>query len=270
MKLEVLISTFGYDGINRVVKMNLPRVENVGYVVSWQLPGADYSGVVPCELVRDDVKICQLDSRGLSVNRNNAIMQSTADICLIADDDLRYTSEMLLAVIKTFECNPDVDVATFRYSGSDKWYANHEFDLSEPERGYYPSSVEIAFRRDSVAGKVEFNEMMGLGTPLLQSGEEAVFIHQALCRGLRCRYFPLTVTHHEGLSSGLRELADGVLMGQGACFSVIYPGTGLLRLPLFAWRAYRRGQTKLFPAMLLLLRGYMYGKHNFNPDGTVK
>lgn len=269
MTLDVLISTLGNDGIRRVVEMNLPQVENVRYIVSWQLPG-ECPGAVPRELVRDDVSINRLNLRGLSINRNNAIRLSTADVCLIADDDLRYTPEMLSAVIKTFENNLDVDVATFRYSGSDKWYSGHEFDLSRPEKGYYPASVEIAFRRDSVAGKVEFNEAMGLGAPLLHSGEEAVFIHQALCRGLKCRYFPVTVAHHEGLSTGLRRLTAGVLMGQGACFSVVYPGTGLLRLPLFAWRACRRGQTRLFPAMCHLLRGYMYGKRNFNPDGTAK
>lgn len=269
MKLEVLISTLGHDGIKRVVEMNLPRVEGVGYVVSWQLPG-ECPAAVPCELVRDDVKVCQLYSRGLSANRNNAISHSTADICLIADDDLRYSPDMLLAVIGTFRDNPDVDVVTFMYSGSGKWYAAHEFDLVKPVKGYYPSSIEIAFRRDRVSGKVEFNEAMGLGTPLLHSGEEAVFIHQALCRGLACRYFPVTVAHHEGLTTGLREMSEGVLMGQGASFSVIYPVSGLLRLPLFAWRAYRRGQTRLFPAMWHLFRGYMYGKRKFNPDGTVK
>ncbi len=269
MKLEVLISTFGHDGIRRVVGMDLPRVEGVGYVVSWQLPG-ECPATVPCELVRNDVKVCQIDSRGLSVNRNNAIRQSAADVCLVADDDLRYTPDMLQAVIDTFENNPDVDVATFRYAGSEKWYAVHEFDLDKPVKGYYPSSVEIAFRRDRVSGKVEFNEAMGLGTPLLHSGEEAVFLHQALCRGLKCRYFPVIVAHHEGVSTGFGKLSESVLMGQGACFSVIYPVSGVLRLPLFAWRAYRRGQTRLFPAMWHLFRGYMYGKRNFNPDGTVK
>lgn len=36
-------------------------------------------------------------------------------------------------------------------------------------------------------------------------------------------------------------------MAQGAYIAIVYPFTALLRLPLFAWRSYRRGQTKMFP-----------------------
>lgn len=271
MKLDVLICTMGRDGIERVVAMNLPRVRNVSYIVSWQMPEADSPRTVPHELLRDDISVSIIGSRGLSKNRNNSIRQSSADICLIADDDLRYTPDGLTAVIETFEKNPDMDVATFRFSGADgKWYSDREFDLAKPEKGYYPTSFEIAFRRARIAGKVEFNEQMGLGAPQLHSGEEAVFIHQALCRGLNCRYFPVTITRHAGLTTGLRKLTAGVLMGQGACFSITHPVTGLLRLPLFAWRNYRCGRTKLFPAMHRLLRGYIYGKRNFNHDGTIK
>ncbi len=120
MTLDVLISTMGYDGIKRVVAMNLPRVDNVKYIVSWQLPGDDFPGVIPQELMREDVNVYQLNSRGISLNRNNAIDNSTADICLTADDDLKYTPEQLKSVIATFENNPDVDIATFKYSGNDK------------------------------------------------------------------------------------------------------------------------------------------------------
>ncbi|MBQ9077038.1 MAG: glycosyltransferase [Muribaculaceae bacterium] len=272
MTLDVLISTMGYDGINRVVEMRLPKVENVRYIVSWQLPGDTYPGQVPAELQdRDDVSVYQLNSRGISINRNNAMLMSTADICLTADDDLRYTSEQLSAVVDAFVSNPDVDIATFRYEGDDnKWYSSREFDLSKPVRGFYVSAIEMAFRREKVVGRVTFNELFGPGEHLLQAGEESVFLHQALCRGLKGRFFPVTITRHRGLSTGSRKLAPGVLMANGAYFAIVYPFSGILRLPLFAWRNYRKGLVKLFPAMRHLLKGYIYGKRNFNHDGTVR
>lgn len=272
MTLDVLISTIGYDGIKRVVAMDLPTVDGVRYVVSWQMPGKDYPGLVPAELSgRNDVDVYQLNSRGISVNRNNAMRMSLADLCLISDDDLRYTPEQLHAVIDTFRNNPDVEIAAFRYSGgAGKWYSEREFDLSKPVRGFYVTAFEIAFRRENVVGKVTFNELFGPGDHLLQAGEENIFLHQALCRGLKGRYFPITITRHEGFTTGSRALAPGVLMANGAYFAIVYPFSGILRLPLFAWRNYRRGLVKPFPAMRHLLKGYIYGKRNFNHDGTVR
>ena len=38
MTLDVMIVTIGADGIKRVAAMNLPEVEEVRYIVSWQMP----------------------------------------------------------------------------------------------------------------------------------------------------------------------------------------------------------------------------------------
>ena len=53
MKLEILICTID-DGINRVAEMLMPRREDVGYLVSWQLRDAR-DAQVPESLVRVNV-----------------------------------------------------------------------------------------------------------------------------------------------------------------------------------------------------------------------
>ena len=236
MTLDILISTLGIDGINRVAKMNLPTVKDVKYIISWQVPGIENpSEMIPIQLIRDDISIYPIDSRGISINRNNAIKHSTADICLIADDDLIYTTQHLQSVIKAFV-----------------------------------SEIEIAFRR-KICDKVLFNEYFGPGLHPLQACEGAIFIHQAISLGIRTRFIPYTITHHTGgISTGNRVLTTGVLMAQGAYIAIVYPYTALFRLPLFAWRSFRRGQTKMFPAMRHLWRGYIYGKRYFNHDGSIK
>ncbi len=272
MTLEVLISTLGRDGIRRVAAMELPRLENVSYVVSWQMPGETGRAEPPKALsARPDVRIFQSDSLGTSVNRNNAIDRSSADICLIADDDLKYTPGQLSAVIDTFERNPEVELATFMHSGGDdKWYPGISFDLAKPIKGYNVSCVEIAFRRQCGKGPWRFNELFGPGEHPLQAGEENVFLHNAISRGVNCRFFPVVITHHEGRSTGHRTLTPGTLMATGAYIEIAYGLGGIPRLPLFAWRNSRKGRTKLFPAMRHLLRGYIYGKRNFNRDGSTK
>ncbi len=268
MTLDVLICTLGTDGINRVATMNLPIVANVNYIVSWQLP--DTNILTPDALIRDDINIYKTQTKGLSRNRNNAIAHSTADICLIADDDLIYTKSQLLSVINTFKQNPNIDIATFRYTGDDnKQYPQISLDIANKIKNYYITSFEIAFKREQI-GCLRFNEYFGLGAPSLHAAEEEIFIHQAICNGLKCQFFPLTITHHNGKTTGNRVLTPGVLMAQGAYIAIVYPYTALLRLPLFAWRSYRRGQTKMFPAMRHLWRGYIYGKRYFNHDGSIK
>lgn len=272
MTLDVLISTLGIDGINRVANMNLPIIKDVNYIISWQAPGIESpSEQFPTQLIRNDISIYPINSRGISINRNNAIKQSSADICLIADDDLTYTTEQLQSVIKAFIENPGYKLITFKYSGDDnKHYPNTSFDLTEDRKGYYISEIEIAFRRE-VSDVVLFNEYFGPGLHPLQACEGAIFIHQALSKGIKSIFIPITITHHTGgVSTGNRSLSPGVLMAQGAYIYIVYPSTALLRLLLFAWRSSRRGQTKIFPAMRYLWKGYIYGKRYFNHDGSIK
>lgn len=254
--LDVLICTYGLDGIKRVARMNLPKVKGVMYVVSWQTAGI--SGDVPDELCRDDVEVFQTATRGLSVNRNEALSHSKGEICLIADDDLIYEPSQLEAVIRTFNEHPEVDLATFRYEGEDrKYYPGTIADISRMmPKGYWVSSFEIAFRRRSVAGKVKFNENFGIGAPVFGAGEESVFLTDCRRAGLICRFFPITITKHIGLTTGLRNMSRWVVMSTGAYVRYEYGWKGFPRLLLFAWRSWRNGRCGLISGAYYVARGF--------------
>lgn len=241
MTLDVLVSTIGREGIGRVAAMKMPRVDGVGYIVSWQMP----VGEVPESLAsRTDVTVVTLHERGLSRNRNNAIDHSRADIYLIADDDVDYTPEGLEAVVKAFERHPSMAVATFIYDGNDgKCYPSAETDISgRLPRGYYVSSIEMAVRRCEATAPLRFDTRFGLGAPRFQIGEEELFHFVARRRGLNCRFFPTVVAFHRGASTGVRMLrCREVLQGFGAVIANLYPATSFLRVPLKAWRVWRSG-----------------------------
>ncbi len=261
MTLEVLICTYGNNGIERVSKMNLPQVNNVKYLISWQTESFDF--LIPNELHRKDIKIVTSRHKGLSNNRNHAIEKASGDICLIADDDLIYTAEQLQTIIKTFETNPSVDIALFKYSGSDsKQYPDYEFSLKTEPKGYYITSFEIAFRLNSIPPTLEFDTRLGVGTSM-PAGEEAVFIYNALEQGLNCRFFPITITHHAKLTTGSRTPTPGVLQANGVVVAVRYGIFGILRLPIIAWRHHKQRDIKFIPALHNLFKGYMYEKKYF-------
>ena len=115
--LEVAVATCGPDGAGRVAAMGLPRLQGVGYLVSWQLSDTDIaSAVVPDSLAsRDDVRVVILRGLGLSRNRNNCLREACGELMMFADDDLRLKPEGLAEVIATFRRIPSLDYGSFRF-----------------------------------------------------------------------------------------------------------------------------------------------------------
>lgn len=259
LTLDVNIATHRREGIERVAAMKLPRVEGVRYVVSWQLPDGD----LPVGLLRDDVDVYRLDLPGVSRNRNNALDHSTADLCLLADDDLLYTPQQLKEVIATFERNPDTVLAAFRYDPPGrKPYPDTVTDISRgfPKSHGGVTTIELAFRRRIVVGAgVRFCELAGPGAPVLQAAEDELFLEAVKRKRLRCVYYPFTVCRHcGGMPTGARPLSAGAVKAGGAVIAVTHPWTAALRIPLWAWRRWRRGQFPLLPGIAHLTHGAIY------------
>ncbi len=258
LKLDVMIATYGLDGIARVAQMNLPRVDGVRFLVSWQLGGANPSQL-PQALIRPDIKVMTSDSRGLSRNRNLLLQAAEGDYCLIADDDLKYRADQLHAVIEALDSNPRADVAVFKYDTATKYYPSQPMDISRrTASGHNISSVEIAMRRNSVKG-LWFNENFGVGA-FLSSGEENIFIEDCRRAGLRLHYFPITICAHKGLTTGERKMSVGTAMAQGAYIRYAYGFMGFPRAILAAWRHWRSGQVPLARGMRDYIKGFFSTK----------
>lgn len=265
MTLEILISTID-AGINNIAAMLLEPRDGIKYLVSWQ-HRAEGDCVVPDVLLRDDVKVVHLQGPGLSRNRNNCLKHATGDVCLIADDDCRYTHEELSCIALTFASHRNVDVATFKARGLLTPYPDKSFDLQVPPKDYHVSSIEIAFRRVSVQGKLRFNELFGLGAPVLHCAEEEVFIHDALNMGLKCVYFPAYVVSHESPSTSVSRIDDpGTLMARGAYLYIAYRQSMIPRAALISYRLSRTGKVSMLKALKYILKGIAYCKREISRD----
>ncbi len=262
-RLEVLICTIHASGLQRVADMRLPRVPGVRYLVSWQMPGdeRDVEVALPAALHRDDVTVCRTASAGLSNNRNHAFEHATAPVLLIADDDLRYTAEGLQGVIDTFDADPQLDIAQFRFEGNggQKYYPDTVADLTHRlPKGLYVTSFELALRRDTVLPRVRFDTRFGIGSGKYLHGEEHIFLLDARCKGLNCRYIPLTVATHTGPTTGQRRYDNpGLAAADGAVIAAEYGIWGALRVPLLAWRRYRQGRAPFAWCLRHALRGFV-------------
>lgn len=259
MTLQLLICTID-GGIDNVVDLILPPQPGIGYVVSWQHSTANGHRDVPAPLLRDDIHVFHLEGRGLSRNRNNCLRQASADICLICDDDCRYTEQGLRSIIETFSANPSTDVATFKmHSPNSKHYPKTDCRLKGTITSYYPSSVEIAFRRSSIQGRLQFNEHFGLGAQLFHCCEEEIFIHDAQALGLHCHFYPTVIVEHDHpTTESSRASTPGVLMGKGAFLYIGYRPKMLLYPIPIAWRLHKQHGASLVHGLHYLYKGLFY------------
>ncbi len=199
MTINILIATID-AGIENVPAVLLEPTPDLKYIVSHQVTAEAYRAI-PLDLKREDVIVSQIEGRGLSRNRNNALALADGDIALLADDDLRYRPEYLQAVKAAFLADQDLVLACFKIATPAgepdyKDYAAEPYLLNR-ESHHYISSLEIAFRVEPIrAYGIRFDERFGLGSELVQSGEEAVFIFDCIRAGLKVKYIPAYVVEH--------------------------------------------------------------------------
>lgn len=203
MNVNILISTID-EGINQVQNVTLDPREDVKYIISHQYTDNKYK-YIPDELVRGDITISQIEGKGLTKSRNNAIKIASGDIALLSDDDVTYTNADIETIKKTFLENSDVDVAIFkiRTPPGEPEYKKFSDEIIEYKRAPFVGSVQIAFKLDSIKEKgILFDERFGAGQELLICGEEKLFIQDCINDGLKVVYFPEYIVEHPYLNTG--------------------------------------------------------------------
>lgn len=287
-KLDILIASFSCDGLLRLSRLNLPEIDGVRWIISSQIPGRSFP-TPPQSLIRKDILIKFSDSKGSSVNRNILLDMAEAPICLIADDDQIFYADGIKEIINTFNKDPNLSVATFKYDNLpekyrvnplqqitdiavyEKHYPDYSFPLDKPVKNFFISAIEIAFRlKDIKQSHIRFNEWFGVNAKY-HCGEDTIFLYDCLKANLKAIFFPILITTHLGYSTGNRLAGDkDVLRAQGLLIPLQYPLTGFPRIILKAWRSARFSHSNLFFCLRHALHGwfdfYRYKSRLFHPN----
>lgn len=210
----------------------------------------------------DGHKITWINStqRGLSRSRNMALSNSTADICLLVDDDEELMPDYVQTIKEAFQRHPDATVIGFQAEGIEQTFK--EYSDKETSVGYIRSmrmaSVEIAFRRQHLAdNNIRFNEMIGAGARY-KMGEENTLLFNCLSCGLKIHYVPRPIGRiHLGESTWFTGFDDEYFHSRGAVFTTMSPKWSLLLIFQFAVRKYDlyKNETSFLKAMQFMLRG---------------
>lgn len=263
MTIDILICSFN-KGIVRVEDVLMPQQEGVHYIVSYQYTDERYLDLIPEVLrTRTDVSLNTINGQGLSANRNAALSKATADIIVFADDDARFTEESFSIYRRTFEENPQLDVAFFQattYTGKSlKEYPAEHRTLTSIPKDYSISMIEMAARRTSLQGQLGFDERFGLGTKFLTCGEEDVWFVDALRLKLKIEYFPVkTIETSTMLKRSLVYVDAGVQRSKGAFCYYTMGWRAWLHCLKFAVNNTRKGYCHFIPMMRHLSEGIRY------------
>jgi hypothetical protein len=99
------------------------------------------------------------------------------------------------------------------------------------------SSIEITFKAEAIHREnISFDEQFGLGG-VYQSGEEYVFLTDAIRHGLKAQYFPSAIAIHPAESSG-KVINNEIFIAKGAMMHRVFGFIGNIFLLLFALKKY--------------------------------
>ena len=233
--LEILVSTNVMDSDEFIYKMfkNYSNFNNPVLVINQSkkkinFPKSNYTSI-KTELI------------GLSNSRNLAIKNAKGKICLLADDDVIYTSDFIEIIINAFNENRNADVITFQ-AINDLGKSFKDYPKVKKHNNRSISTINsflIAFRRKSIQmNNIKFDSRFGLGSTF-ETGDEYIFLRNALDKNLNVIHCPRFILSHKSLSSGQYVGNDKIIFARAAIFYKYY---GFL------------SYIKLFHHLLLLLK----------------
>ena len=143
-------------------------------------------------------KMISTTMRGVGNNRNTALMYADGEICLMADDDMRYCDDYRIKILEEFENHPEADVIIFNIKTSTPEYGRIPTQIKKFKKFHAWSrnpygAPRIAFRLNEVKKKnIYFSTYFGGGC-IFKSGEDTIWLEQLRRSGLNIYLSPVYI-----------------------------------------------------------------------------
>lgn len=182
MKLEILLSCMHQSDGSLIEKSNITG----DAVVINQCDKNDYFELKTQNGV---AKFFSTTERGLTKSRNLAIEKSSADLCLLCDDDEVFVENYADKIINSYKKLPFADVIIFKMANRKPSFDDKIIKLKFPKT-MKVSSWQISFKRDSLKkANVCFDTLLGAGSGN-GAEEELKFLCDCEKAGLKIYYVP--------------------------------------------------------------------------------
>lgn len=145
-KFEVLCVTMHQKDFSKINEMNI----HSDVVFANQ---SDHTSYEELQFAGHTAKMISTETRGVGINRNLALSYASADICLLADDDVRYDDDMADRVVAEFDAHPDADVIVFHLETDDPVRPQSKYTKTKKWsicKGMPWAAFRIAFRLNAI------------------------------------------------------------------------------------------------------------------------
>lgn len=236
-KFEILCATMHQKDFSKIQEMNIRS--NVVFANQ-----CDHTSYEEIEFDGYTAKMISTQTRGVGKNRNLALIYATADICLLADDDVVYCEGYENIVCDFYDSHPDADVVVFNFkvsrNGSEPQNIIKETKKLKKKKLQY-GTYAMSFRRSSIDwNNIRFHHYFG-GGALYSCGEDSKFLNDCFKNKLNiyvCSDTIGVVNHKE--STWFDGITDKFLIDKGILF---YSLMGNLAVPASFYHCFkhRRG-----------------------------
>lgn len=258
MKIEVLISTMNQKDLTLVNQMN---VKGNAIIINQ----CDKNDFIELNDNNRCIKMFSFNERGIGLSRNTALMRSTADICVMADDDLTYVDDYEMIIKKAFEDNPKADMIIFNVPALNEERDGNSDNKKEYKVNYSNfmryGTFRLAFRRESILkANIYFSLLFGGGAKY-GSGEDTLFIHECLKKGLKIYTCPIQIgTVKQEDSSWFKGYNEKYFYDKGVLYNTISKRMSSLLILQFAIRKYNLYKNEM--DMINAIRYMQKGRKN--------
>ena len=217
LTLQVLIASMNQSDHSLLEKMNIQSDAIVGNQ-------CDRNSIEEFDWKGYKIKYLNFAEKGVGLNRNNALMRATADICVFADDDMVYLDGYVESIRTAFIELKNADVIVFNLLED----RPSRYIIKKVTRVSYFNylrygTARIAVRLNSIRfNGISFNLCFGGGTGRCH-GEDNLFLTSCLDKGLNIYAVPVTIARltEERESSWNKGYDEKYLKDQGELYRAI-------------------------------------------------
>lgn len=256
--LEVLVATMNQFDHSLLEKMNIKSDAVIANQTDFDLvEDFSYNG--------NKIKYLNFKEKGVGLNRNNAIMRSTADICVLADDDMVFFDNYVELVKEAYEKYPKADAIIFNIlqKGVKRRLNTKKVNINFFNYMCY-GAARITFRREFASyNGVYFNQNFGGGAKH-SSGEDTLFLSDLLHKKAKVIAVPVALAEIIDTrgSSWFKGYTEQFFIDKGILLKLCHPFMALPFAILLALKNKKfREQYSFFHLIKLMRKGMSFVKH---------
>lgn len=264
-KLEILISTMNRTNLD-FVKAMFPyhKLDELNLLIVNQ---TNQANKLTSNL--NNLRVINSTEFGLSKSRNLALKNTTAEVALLADDDVCYVKNFENKIFTAYQKHANATLICFQFLNHKnqlaKKYPSQEKQITHKSK-FSVSSVEMCFNIALFRKhKLQFDENFGLGAEF-PAHEEQVLKHQILQKKLQIVFIPHTILQHFTETTGANATSINYVYALTAQKYLMYGDFTYLWVFKYLYFLYRKHALNLAS----LVKNYKLALQAINKIKTIK